>query len=245
MRILGVIPARYESTRLPGKPLVDIAGRAMVERVYLQAKKASLLTDVIVATDHPYIELYCRQRGINARMTHPAHQNGTERLLEVAESRDDYDAYINIQGDEPFIAPEQIDQVVALLTNGAEVATLVRSFKKERALDPNTIKVVVDNTFKALYFSRALIPYDRETETEEEYLQHIGIYGFSKATIQKLPDLKLTSYENREKLEQLRWMQNGISIQTAMTNLPTYGVDTAEDLERIFKLIDTGELKAE
>jgi 3-deoxy-manno-octulosonate cytidylyltransferase (CMP-KDO synthetase) len=241
MKIIGVIPARYASTRFPGKPLVDIQGRSMVMRVYDQAMKGSLLAKVVVATDHLEIFDHVLQSGGNAVMTREFHQSGTERCAEVHDIMgDDMDAVINIQGDEPFIDPLQIDSVArCLMQPHVRIATLVAPIKSLEDLDsPHVVKAVLDVNRRALLFSRLPIPYCRDAPSEmrlmhNTYYRHIGIYGYRADVLREIVRLPFSSLEKAESLEQLRWMQNGYSIHAEFTDEPGVSIDTPEDLKKL------------
>ncbi len=242
MKILGVIPARYASTRFPGKPLVDIAGKSMIQRVYEQASKASGLAGVLVATDDQRIYDHVIAFGGQVVMTGSEHPSGTDRILEVANQMPSYDAYINIQGDEPYIDPSQIDQVCEILRwrTGAFVGTLVKRLHDLSELDnPNTIKAVFARDGQAIYFSRSPIPYMRDPQQrdawmqERGYFKHIGIYGYSKAGLAAIREMERGSLEKAESLEQLRWMEHGMPIYVAETELETQSVDVPEDLAKL------------
>ena len=245
MKILGVIPARYASTRFPGKPLTDIAGKSMIQRVYEQASKAQGLQEVYVATDDDRIFQHVQDFGGKVLMTDSSHPTGTDRILEVTERMPDFDAYINIQGDEPFIAPEQIDLVGEVIKEkGKEeksfVATLVKRLEVLDELEnPNMIKAVKAADGRAIYFSRSPIPYMRNAENlmqwhqENGYYKHIGIYGYTSAALVRIRAMAPGILERAESLEQLRWMENGLPIYTAETELETMAVDTPEDVDRI------------
>jgi 3-deoxy-manno-octulosonate cytidylyltransferase (CMP-KDO synthetase) len=242
MKILGVIPARFASTRFPGKPLVEIAGKSMVQRVYEQACKATGLADVYVATDDRRIYDHMVQVGGKVVMTRSDHPSGTDRILEVAAAMPGFDAYINIQGDEPYIDPAQIDQVCALLRSrtGAFVGTLVKRLHDLQALgNPNTVKAVFARDGRAIYFSRSPIPFLRDPQTladwqqERGYYKHIGIYGYSREALSAIGTMQRGSLEKAESLEQLRWMEHGLPIYVAETHLETQSVDAPEDLEKL------------
>ncbi len=241
MRILGIIPARYASTRFPGKPLVDIAGKSMIRRVYEQCKKALLLTDVIVATEDDRILAHVLAFGGKAEMTGNQHLTGTDRAAEVAAKYPDFDAYINIQGDEPFIAPEAIDILCQkMIENTPQIATLIQEMSQISHLEnPNSVKVVVNHKGYAMYFSRSMIPFLRNIHNLQKALsahhfyQHIGIYGFSKETLAQLGNLLPSSLELAESLEQLRWLENGFTVLTAITDYQSIAIDTPEDLQKI------------
>lgn len=245
MKILAVIPARYASTRFPGKPLTIIQGKSMIQRVYEQAQKCKALNAVVVATDDLRIEQAVKQFNGRVVMTSDSHQSGTERCAEVAaDIEDDFDVVINVQGDEPFIQPGQI----ALLANcfmqeTTDIATLVKRITAASELsNPNTVKVVLDEKRKALYFSRSAIPYQRNIPVEQwlnsgMYYKHIGIYGYRKNALEEIVKLPPNELEQAESLEQLRWLANGYRIQTAITELETISVDTPEDLIRVNQFI--------
>lgn len=241
MKILGIIPSRYASTRFPGKPLADIAGKPMIQRVYEQAKKCEGFGDVIVATDDTRIEACVRGFGGNVEMTAESHSNGTERCAEVA-TRNEADYYVNIQGDEPFIKPEQIDTLIQILDGNTELGTLVKKIDDPSLLDnPNTMKVVFTTDDQALYFSRNCIPFIRDYPKEEwvnhhTFYKHIGIYAYRKDVLPEIVKLPHGTLEKGESLEQLRWLENGYQIKVAHTNIETSGIDTPDDVDRALKL---------
>ncbi|MBK9400442.1 MAG: 3-deoxy-manno-octulosonate cytidylyltransferase [Bacteroidetes bacterium] len=238
MKVLGVIPARYASTRYPGKPLALIAGKSMIHRVYDQAKLAGSLTKVIVATDDKRIYDAVISFGGEVVMTNAGHPSGTDRCAETLLScGENFDAVINIQGDEPFIHPGQIDLVSGLLhEDGVEIATLVKKIQSHAELfNVNSPKVVLSANGDALYFSRQVIPYfkgvpDNEWHERHTYFKHIGIYGYAAAILPKLAELNHGKLEIAESLEQLRWLENGFKIRTAVTEFETIAVDTPGDL---------------
>ena len=238
--IVGVIPARYASTRFPAKALVDIGGKAMVQRVYEQASKSTLLSHVVVATDHQEIEDKVRSFGGNVCMTRKDISSGTDRCFEALTLlEEDFDYVINIQGDEPFINPEQIDSLAALLDGETQIATLTRKIDDEDELfDPNVVKVVFNKSNHALYFSRSTIPYLRGKSKDNwlgsaNFYKHIGIYGYRADILAKFSSLQTSQLESTESLEQLRWLDNGYQIKVAETEHQSYGVDTPEDLEKL------------
>lgn len=228
MRITGIIPARYASTRFPGKPLTLIEGRPMIHHVYEQCKKSSLLTEVIVATDDERIAATVKSFGGEYIMTSPTHPSGTDRCAEAVQ-KIDTDCIINIQGDEPRIHPEQIDQVAELLIKHAPIATLARQISAKTAESRHIVKVVKTVQGKALYFSRSPIPFG----SGHGYLQHVGIYGFQKDILQKIARLPVSPLESSEKLEQLRWLENGFEIFMGITSLENISIDTPDDLKRL------------
>ncbi len=237
MNILGIIPARYASSRFPGKPLVDIAGKSMIQRVYEQAKKCIDLSEVIVATDDTRIYDHVLNFGGVAVMTADTHQSGTDRCAEVALQHPQYNAIINIQGDEPYIDPEQISKLAACFNNAdTQIATLVKKVKSiDELLNPNSPKVVINKLSEAVYFSRSPLPHIRGQEQENwldyyTYFKHIGIYGYRADILQQITKLPVSSLEKAESLEQLRWIENGYRIKVAETELETYAVDTPGDL---------------
>lgn len=243
---LGIIPARYASTRFPGKPLALINGKPMIQRVYEQAKK--VLQYVVVATDDERIFNAVKAFGGKVVMTSSNHPSGTDRCCEAMMLQPmAYDVVINIQGDEPFIDPTQIEALMHCFDDDqTEIATLVRPFAVdatfEQLTNPNTPKVVFDQSHRALYFSRSVIPYQRGLEPNEwashyPYHAHVGIYAYKSDVLQAITKLPLSALEKAESLEQLRWLEHGYCIRVAETNVPTFGIDTPEDLEELLKHI--------
>ncbi|MDB5087353.1 MAG: kpsU [Mucilaginibacter sp.] len=240
MQILGIIPARFASTRFPGKPLVDIAGKSMIQRVYEQAKKCIHLTEVIVATDDTRIYDHVLNFGGVAIMTSADHQSGTDRCAEVALQHPQYNVIINIQGDEPYIDPEQISKVASCFNNAdTQLATLVKKIQNEQELfNVNSPKVVINKLSEAVYFSRSPLPHIRGQEQQNwlshfTYFKHIGIYGYRADVLQEVTKLPVSSLEKAESLEQLRWIENGYHIKVAETELETHAIDTPEDLANL------------
>jgi 3-deoxy-manno-octulosonate cytidylyltransferase (CMP-KDO synthetase) len=243
MKILGIIPARYASTRFPGKPLVDIAGKSMIQRVYEQAKKCIHLNEVIVATDDSRIFDHVAGFGGMAIITSSEHQSGTDRCAEVAQKHPDYDVVVNIQGDEPFIDPEQISKLISCFNDaGTQIATLIKKVMTEQELhNTNSPKVIINKHSEAIYFSRSPLPHIRGQAPENwlqhfTYSKHIGIYGYRADILQQITKLPVSSLEKAESLEQLRWIENGYKIKVAETELETYAIDTPEDLEKLLSL---------
>jgi 3-deoxy-manno-octulosonate cytidylyltransferase (CMP-KDO synthetase) len=238
MNILGIIPARYASSRFPAKPLADLGGQSMIKRVYQQAKKCEELSQVIVATDHPIIFDHVNAFGGAVCMTSDLHPSGTDRCYEVlSKQATRYDYVINIQGDEPFIAPQQIELLASMLDGKTELATLIKRLEsQEQLLNPNLVKVIFNKHHEALYFSRSPIPYWRGKETDwvhqHHYYKHIGLYAYRTDILEKITQLKPSTLERAESLEQLRWLENGYKIKVAETSLETVGIDTPEDLEQ-------------
>ena len=240
-RIVGIIPARFASTRFPGKPLADIGGKSMIERVYAQAKKSALLSEVIVATDHSDIAEKVRSFGGQVCLTAAEHPSGTDRCAEVLQQlKITCDAVVNIQGDEPFIDPRQIDLLCTCFDDArTDLATLIKKIVSPDILfNPNSPKVIVDHEQFAIYFSRHPIPYIRGFDQDEwlsrhNFFQHIGIYGYRPGILKQITLLPPSSLEKAESLEQLRWLENGFRIKTAVTPFETIAIDTPEDLERV------------
>lgn len=239
-KFIGIIPARYASTRFPGKPLAEIGGTPMVVLVCRQASK--VLDEVYVATDNEMIAETVRKHGFNVVMTSENHKTGTDRIAEaVSKLNKGADVVINIQGDEPFVDPEQISSLMECFNDPeTDIATLARRFPVEEGIDnvfnPNKVKVVFSPAGKALYFSRSPIPFVRSTNKEnwmnvQDFYLHVGMYAYRKDVLLKLSQLKQTPLELAESLEQLRWLENGYTIKVAKTTKPTIGIDTPEDLE--------------
>ena len=266
MKILGVIPARYASTRFVGKPLVDINGKSMIQRVYEQAKQCKSLARVVVATDDERIFKHVESFGGDVMMTADTHQSGTDRCAEVVEklnfelqtaflhSHDApvigkitprfesiFTAVINIQGDEPFIQPEQIEKIAEILRGGKSIATLAKRLSNKADIEsPNIVKVVFDTQGKAVYFSRSPIPFIRNLDKKDwaksgQFFKHIGLYGYKTSVLLDIARLSPSNLEITESLEQLRWLENGYAIGVAETDLETIGIDTLEDLKKIKK----------
>lgn len=243
MKFIGIIPARYASTRFPGKPLADIHGKSMIQRVYEQCVKADL-DEIIVATDDHRIFEHVQEFGGEVVMTAETHQSGTDRIAEAAEKLNisTNTIIINIQGDEPFINPDDIRLLTECFKNKpTQIATLVKKIKTIETLNnPNSPKVVLGTNQQALYFSREAIPHVRSTDkkdwlSKKDFFQHIGIYAFRYDILVEITALASSPLEQSEGLEQLRWIENGYTIQTAKINSESIAVDNPEDLERIDK----------
>lgn len=246
-KFLGIIPARYASTRFPGKPLADLGGMTMIERVYRRV--AEVMDELAVATDDKRIADAVEAFGGRVVMTSDRHRSGTDRCREAAATiGGDADVIINIQGDEPFIAPSQLKALMGCFDDDSvEIASLARPFDPARGFDalfdPNTPKVVMDDNMNALYFSRSIIPYVRNYEWKEwldhaQFHTHVGLYGYRRDTLDKLGDLPQSKLELAESLEQLRWLQAGYKIRMALTDEPTIGIDTPADLEAARELLE-------
>lgn len=248
MKYIAIIPARYASTRFPGKPLALIGGKPMIQRTYEAAARALGAENVAVATDDERIFRTVEGFGGVAVMTSTEHRSGTDRCREAYERLgSDADIVINVQGDEPFLKPGQLRQLVECFdAEGTDIATLAREFDASRGYealeDPNTPKLVRDNEGFALYFSRSVIPYVRGKERSEwpadfPYLTHVGLYAFRARVLEEISHLPQSPLELAESLEQLRWLQAGYRIRVAVTNLPNIGIDTPADLEAAEKMI--------
>jgi 3-deoxy-manno-octulosonate cytidylyltransferase (CMP-KDO synthetase) len=239
-QLIGIIPARFASTRFPGKPLVDIEGKSMIQRVYEQVQKAGL-NAVYVATDDEKIDAHVKSFGGNCLMTSAAHQSGTDRCNECASLLNllPNDVLINIQGDEPFIQAEQITNLTQCFDNeNTHIATLIKQISTVQDLESNTIpKVIINKDKEAIYFSRSVIPYPAKSTMMELigsgiYFKHIGIYAYRVKTLKEISALAPSMLEQTESLEQLRWIENGYTIKTANTTAETIAIDTPEDLKK-------------
>lgn len=232
MRAIAVIPARLESTRLPRKLLHLIAGEPLLAHVVRGVKASPLLAEVIVATDSEEILALCQKNGWAARMTSAEHRSGTERVHEIAQAVK-AEVYLNVQGDEPLTRPEHIASLLEVMRDPAvEVGTLRVACPEHEIKNPNAVKVVCEESGRALYFSRATIPHDRDGNSPK-YFKHLGFYAYRKAALERFVDWKESSLEKAERLEQLRFLENGTSIYVAETAFDTVGVDTAEDASRV------------
>jgi 3-deoxy-manno-octulosonate cytidylyltransferase (CMP-KDO synthetase) len=245
MKILGIIPARYASSRFPGKPLVMIDGKSMIQRVYEQAVKCKELSSVIIATDSEVIEKHIKSFKGNVVMTSVHHNSGTERCNEVLErlgmdQNDPFTVVINIQGDEPFIDPRQISELAdAFRIQEIQIGTLVKRIKTDDELNnSNVVKVIFDKNFKAIYFSRLSIPFYRGKNKEEwmkerGYFKHIGIYAYRSPTLREIAKLSVSPLEKSESIEQLRWIENGYPVHVRETEFDSFAIDTPADLLKI------------
>lgn len=236
MKALAVIPARLASTRLPRKMLREIAGEMLISRVYRAVRSAPDLADVIIATDSEEIMQVCQLQGWAARMTSAAHRSGTERVHEIAQSVA-ADVYLNIQGDEPLTRPEHISALLEVMSKpDVEVGTLMTKAAAEDVNNPSAVKVVTDLLGRALYFSRATIPHDRDG-TKPRYMKHLGFYGYRKAALEQFCSWSESALEHSERLEQLRFLEHGVAIHVGETPFDTVGVDTEEDVRRVEGII--------
>lgn len=244
MKILCVIPARYSSTRLPGKPLADIAGKPMIQRVYERAALATKPTEVLVATDHEAVFKAVENFNGHAMMTAADHATGTDRLAEVARKYTDIDVIINVQGDEPLIEPSIIDELAEAFATEPDLnmATIMTPIQEEEKNNPNNVKVVTDLKGYALYFSRSLMPYPRNDHQVPVY-KHIGIYAYRREFLLNYAAMQPTPLESTESLEQLRALENGYKIKVLKTNFSFVGVDTEEDLVKVNEIYKKMEAK--
>ncbi len=243
--IAGIIPARYASTRFPGKPLVKIEGKTMIHRVWEQAKKSGSLNRVVVATDDDRIAQHVKDFGGEAIITASNHPSGTDRCAEVLQKLGpDYRYVINIQGDEPFIDPEQIDTLASVLQDGTtEIATLIIPVNNKDVLfDIGEVKVVLNPKMEAIYFSRSVIPFlkdvpEREWHLRRMYYRHVGMYAYRADILWQITKLAVSSLEKAESLEQLRWVEAGYKVKCAITHHDSHCIDTPEDIDKVLKLM--------
>ena len=235
-----IIPARYDSVRLPGKPLLKINDKTMIQMVYEKACLSKLAQEVVVATDDQRIYKAVKDFGGKAVMTASAHKSGSDRIAEIARNNPEYEIIVNVQGDEPSIMPESIDEAIKCLISSpdADISTLIREITDEsEKLNPNIVKVVCGNDGRALYFSRAAIPYIRDNNNFVQSYAHIGLYAYRRKSLLKMTELPQTSLEIAESLEQLRALQSGMTIKTVMVDYKPIGIDTPEDMEEFKKLL--------
>ncbi|MCE2994884.1 MAG: 3-deoxy-manno-octulosonate cytidylyltransferase [Cyclobacteriaceae bacterium] len=243
-KIIGIIPARYASTRFPGKPLADLGGQSMIERVYKQVKKAKSLHKVVVATEHELIYDHVKSFGGDVCMTSENHPSGTDRCYEaLLLENEKYDYAINIQGDEPFIQSDQIDLLASYLDGQTELATLIKKIDTYEQLNSaSEVKVTFNTQNEALYFSRAIIPFIQKIDSSQwlshyEFYKHVGMYAYRTDILRAITKLELSALEKVESLEQLRWLENGFKIKVAKTTVETMCVDTPEELEMAKKIL--------
>lgn len=244
MNIIGIIPARYASTRYPGKPLIEIAGKSMLQRVYEQSMKANKLSEVIIATDDMRIAEHAKGFGAKVVLTKEEHPSGTDRCFEaLLNSGIQADYVINIQGDEPFIDPAQIDELAAICDGKTELATQMISVDSYEVLfDLGEVKIVLNQNQEALYFSRMVIPFIKGIPQEQwhlnhPYFRHVGMYAYHCDVLEKICELKPSTLEMAESLEQLRWLQNGFKIKLVQTTYDSHCIDTPEDVEKVLRLM--------
>lgn len=245
MKILGIIPARYASSRFPGKPLVDMLGQTMIQRVYQQVKKSVHLTRVVVATDDERIFNHVLSFGGEACMTASHHPSGTDRCFEALQKQNEkFDFAINIQGDEPFIDPNQIDLLCSSINRETELATLIQKISTlDQLHSPGEAKVVINHKGEAIYFSRSPIPFVQKAEAKEwlsktTFYRHVGLYAYRADVLERITQLETSLLEKAESLEQLRWIENGFKIKTVETEMEeSICIDTPEDLEKALVLL--------
>lgn len=237
---VAIIPARLASTRLPRKVLREIAGKPMIARVYEAAKNSPLLRDVIIATDSEEVMQFAQAQGWKAQMTSPEHRSGTDRVYEVAQ-RVAADVYVNIQGDEPLARPEHLDALLKPMQDAkVMVSTIMTPCPAHDIDNPNAVKVVTALDGRALYFSRSTIPFDRDKTSTVRYFKHLGFYAYRRVALDQFCNLPESRLEAAERLEQLRFLDNGIDIYVAETPFNTVGVDTEDDLKRVEEMVRSG-----
>ena len=247
MKILGIIPARYASSRLPAKVLLEVNGKSILQMVYEQCLKANSLSDVVIATDSPEVEAHVKQFGGNVAMTSDKHPSGTDRCaeaLKVMGGTVNYDFVINIQGDEPLMDPENINRLSASFKITSEISSVCIKIKDtDILLNSNVVKVVMNEQQEALYFSRSPIPHLREVETDRwvtaaDFYKHIGMYGFRADILEKIVKLPVARLESQERLEQLRWLANGYKVKMVEVFSDGIGIDTEEDFQRLKQFLN-------
>jgi 3-deoxy-manno-octulosonate cytidylyltransferase (CMP-KDO synthetase) len=243
MSVIGIIPARYGSTRFPGKPLAQIRGKSMLQRVYEQACKSSRLGAVVIATDDERIEKHAREIGAEVLLTSPDHPSGTDRCYEAYSLHGgEFDYVLNIQGDEPFLHPDQIDSVAASCNGIVEIVTqMIRCTDPELLQDPGEVKIVLNRRGEAMYFSRQMIPFIRNAEAPQwhkhfTYYRHVGMYAYRTDILKKITAIPPSPLEKAESLEQLRWLEGGFRIKCVETHHESHCVDQPADIERLLKL---------
>ena len=241
--IAGIIPARYGSTRFPGKSLIDIQGKSMIQRVYEQASKSTSLDKLVVATDDDRILKHVESFGGLALMTSPHHANGTDRCWDALQQLGpDYTYVINIQGDEPFIDPQQVDELGAVLKDGTtELATqMIPVRTHEELFDRGEVKIVLNDKMEALYFSRMVIPFIKGVDEKDWHLhfpyhRHVGMYAYRRDVLEKISKIPVSSLEQAESLEQLRWLEHGFRIKCVITQFESHCIDTPEEVEKVMR----------
>jgi 3-deoxy-manno-octulosonate cytidylyltransferase (CMP-KDO synthetase) len=244
--IIGIIPARYASTRFPGKSLADIQGKSMIQRVYEQSSKSKSLDKVVVATDDERIKQHVEGFGGVAVMTAAHHQSGTDRCWDALKQvGGNYEYVINIQGDEPFIVPEQINELASVLKGDIELATqMIPVTSHELLFDKGEVKIVLNTNDEALYFSRMVIPFikgvdEKDWHNHHKYYRHVGLYAYRKDVLEQITKLPVSSLEKAESLEQLRWLENGFKIKCVPTTYESHCIDTPEDIDKVLQLVNS------
>jgi len=242
MKIVGIIPARYQSTRFPAKVLADIKGKSMIQRVYERSRLSNHLDDVVIATDDSRVEQHVKSFGGKVVMTSRDHPSGTDRCKEAVFSLSEHPDYVvNIQGDEPMIDPDQIDALCDVLNGTVQIATMIKKIENISELeDPGEAKVVLDKDGNAIYFSRSPIPFVRDFNRTDwlqksTFYKHVGMYAYRTDVLHSIADLLPSNLETTESLEQLRWIEHGYKIRTIETSLDTFCIETPDDLERLLK----------
>lgn len=245
MSIIGIIPARYASSRFPGKPLVEIKGKTMLQRVYEQTIQAKLLDAVIIATDDERIATHAKSFGAKVVITRADHPSGTDRCYEAYQLQGKkFDYLINIQGDEPFLDPEQINSLAQVCQGDMEIGTqMIKCSSHAVLFDLGEVKIVLNNNQEALYFSRNVIPFikgkpENEWHTNFDYYRHVGMYAYRMDVLEKITKLKPSALEKAESLEQLRWLENGFKIKCVETTYDSHCIDTPEDIEKVLRLMN-------
>lgn len=237
MKIIAVIPARYAATRFPGKLMQMLGNKTIIRHVFVNAKKTGLFNDVFVVTDSDVIYQEITKNGGKAIMSKKEHESGSDRIAEAI-SEMNVDVIVNIQGDEPFIKKEPLEKLVTLFKDpSVQVASLMRKISKAEAENPNNVKVVTDSSGNALYFSRSIIPFQRDAGMNAEYFLHVGVYAYKKEALMNFTKWPQSVLEKTEKLEQLRYLENGIKIKMAETDYDNIAIDTPEDLEKAKTLL--------
>lgn len=245
--ILGIIPARYASSRFPGKPLTLIQGKSMLQRVYDQSQKSTSLTRVIIATDDERIAQHATSFGAEVVITSASHPSGTDRCYEAYQlSGKRYDYVLNIQGDEPFLDPEQIDSLAKVCDGSVEIATqMIKCTDSEVLFDEGEVKIALNKKKEALYFSRNVIPAIKNKDKKElhlhfDYYRHVGMYAYKTDVLAQITKLEVSPLEAAESLEQLRWLENGFKINCVETKFDSHCIDTPEDIEKVLRLMKFG-----
>jgi len=245
MSIIGIIPARYASTRFPGKPLIQINGKSMIQRVYEQAAKSKLMTKIIIATDDNRIAEHAKSFGAEVVITKAEHPSGTDRCFEAYQlNGQNFDYVLNIQGDEPFLDPEQIDSLAQGCAEDVEIATqMIKCTDHDVLFDKGEVKIILNSNKEALYFSRNVIPFIKGKDEKEwhkhfDYYRHVGMYAYRTDILEKITQLKPSALELAESLEQLRWVEYGYKIKCIETSFESHCIDTPEDIEKVMRLMN-------
>jgi 3-deoxy-manno-octulosonate cytidylyltransferase (CMP-KDO synthetase) len=245
MSVLAIIPARYASTRFPGKPLVNIKGKSMLQRVYEQTIKAKKIDEVLIATDDERISNHCKEIGAKVIITAVHHPSGTDRCFEAYQlNNKKFDYVLNVQGDEPFLDPEQINSLINVCDGHVEIATqMIKCHDSSVLFDKGEVKIILNTNKEALYFSRNVIPYIKGIDQADwhkhyNYYRHVGMYVYRTDILEKITRLKPSALELAESLEQLRWVENGYKIKCVETDFDSHCVDTPEDIEKVIRLMD-------